>query len=340
MKLWFGLGLLVGLLAIIGIGTTNLWYQQADSGSLTDALLNLREQREVLLAGPLRQTAAPAQQPLALTVAGILAETNRHRAEAGLPALTLDTTLSQAAQNKVNDMFAGQYFEHVSPSGVGPSDVVDAVGYDYARVGENLALGIYQDDADLVQAWMDSPGHRENMLKPGFSEIGLAASPGQFEGHRTWLAVQTFALPLSACPEVDLTLQQKIDADQAAIVASNSDLETRLAEIEQERLALSDLVDDISSLIEQGNAKIAEGNAVAQESGNEAAQPLWDEGTALHEQARTKQDEHTARQADFNNVVATYNADVDAQREDSDELESLIAQVNQQVRAFNACLEE
>ena len=334
MRILLLLGLMV--LVVSGFGLIQL-SRPTTPASFTKTLETLQAQREVLTGGPLRQTGSPAPEPAALTVAGILAETNRHRAEAGLPALTLNESLSQAAESKVTDMFAGQYFEHVSPSGQGPEDLVETVGYEYLRVGENLALGSYASDAELVEAWMDSPGHRENILKPGFSEIGLAASPGQFEGHHTWLAVQTFALPLTACPEVDTALQHRLEADQAAIVTQNSDLEARLADIEQERAALRDLANDVTDLAQHGNATIAEGNLVAQEQGNEAAQPLWDAGAALQEEAEVQQDEYASRQATFNDTIATYNADVDAHEADRAALADLVEQLNQQIRAFNAC---
>lgn len=179
----------------------------------------------------------PLRNPLtgrgeALSIEGVLEWTNAHRADAGRPPLALNDTLNIVADAKLRDMFAEQYFAHISPDGTGPSDLVDDAGYDYLAVGENLALGTYDDDKDLVQAWMDSPGHRENLLASQFSEIGIAVGRGQFEGHTTWLAVQTFARPASDCTAPDETLSARITANKSKLETMTQDAKARLTEIE------------------------------------------------------------------------------------------------------------
>lgn len=150
-----------------------------------------------------------------LTVDGIILWTNQQRRLNGdLSKLSPNGQLSVAAHAKVQDMFDNQYFDHYSPAGLGPSDFIDGANYEYIKTGENLALGNFDDDQDLVQAWMDSPGHRENMLTPNFTEIGVAVAKGQLEGETTWLAVQVFGRPLSACPQVDDKLKTTIDSNQ------------------------------------------------------------------------------------------------------------------------------
>src|SRR6185369_15716694 len=118
----------------------------------------------------------------------------------GLPALKENALLDKAAKKKLDDMFAQQYFEHINPQGKGPSDLAKSVGYDYIAIGENLALGNFKNDAELVQAWMDSPGHRANILNKQYTEIGVAVGQGTYEGKKTWLAVQEFGRPTSSCP--------------------------------------------------------------------------------------------------------------------------------------------
>ena len=76
-----------------------------------------------------------------LTISGILAQTNKERAAKKLGTLKLNTNLNSSAQKKLEDMFANQYFEHVSPAGVDVTDLVRKAGYEYIVVGENLALG-------------------------------------------------------------------------------------------------------------------------------------------------------------------------------------------------------
>ena len=96
-------------------------------------------------------------------------------------------------------MFEKEYFEHKSPSGIGASDIAHDVGYEFILVGENIALGNFDGDEALVQAWMDSPGHRANILNKRYTEIGIAAEKGLYQGKMMWLAVQIFARPMSLC---------------------------------------------------------------------------------------------------------------------------------------------
>jgi uncharacterized protein YkwD len=170
-------------------------------------LENLKQQ--VLTGGALRGTEnAPDAY---LTRAGTINFTNQARQNNGnLPALTENQKLDQDAQNKLKDMFARQYFEHVSPDGKGPADQAATVGYQYVIIGENLALGNFKNDAALVEAWMNSPGHRANILNVKYQEIGVAVGKGAFEGKTVWLAVQEFGKPLSSCPAIDQNLKNQI----------------------------------------------------------------------------------------------------------------------------------
>lgn len=155
-----------------------------------------------------------------LTENGIIEETNLRRQQNGLPPLSISLKLSASAENKVNDMFIRQYFEHQSPTGEGPSDLADVVGYDYLLVGENLALGNYESDKILVDAWMNSPGHRENILNPKYKEIGVAIKFGNYDGSQVWMAVQEFGRPASDCPAPSEILETEIN--------NNKDIATEL----------------------------------------------------------------------------------------------------------------
>ena len=177
------------------------------------------------VSGTLRSTARVPDTML--TRPGVLAWTNSARAKEGLVALTEHPTLDIVAEQKVADMFSRQYFEHNAPTGEGVADLVRGVGYEYIVVGENLALGDYKDDERLVAAWMASPGHRANILHSRFSEIGIAVGKGIFEGRTTWLAVQTFALPASACPMPDSGLKTRITEHTLLLDALSGDLENR-----------------------------------------------------------------------------------------------------------------
>jgi uncharacterized protein YkwD len=152
-----------------------------------------------------------------LTEAGVLEFTNSERINAQLKTFTSNQKLSDIAERRLQDMFAKQYFEHVSPEGTSASTEADVVGYEYVSIGENIALGNFDNDQVIVQAWMDSPGHRANILSPKFTEIGIAVGRGEFEGKATWIGVQIFGKPLTACPAVSATLRKSIEADENKI---------------------------------------------------------------------------------------------------------------------------
>ncbi|MBI3231678.1 MAG: hypothetical protein HYZ51_01190 [Candidatus Doudnabacteria bacterium] len=181
--------------------------QITDSIKSGEAIENIKT--EVFTPGGLR--AKIEAKSAYLTARGVIELTNEERTLVGRLPLKENKLLNQAAAAKAKDMFAAQYFEHISPLGKGPSDLAKDAGYVYIMVGENLALGNYKDDAALVDAWMNSRGHRANILNAKFTEIGVAVLKGTFEGKSTWLAVQEFGKPASDCPKVDEFLKQQID---------------------------------------------------------------------------------------------------------------------------------
>ncbi len=121
----------------------------------------------------------------------LVSMTNQERAQNGVASLNTNQALTNAAQAKVNDMFANQYFAHNSPSGKTPWDFIHEAGYNFTYAGENLAIG-YFDATDLMNAWMNSPSHRENILNPNFQDIGIAVVAGTYEGVDTIIAAQEF----------------------------------------------------------------------------------------------------------------------------------------------------
>jgi len=147
-----------------------------------------------------------------LTVVGIFEFTNVERKKGGLATLAFDKSLSTIAQKRLDDMFLNQYFEHVSPTGSSAGSLAEDIGYEYIAIGENIALGNFENDAVLVQAWMDSPGHRANIVSTKYSLLGIAVGKGVYQGRTTWIGVQIFGKPLSACPSVSATLKEEIAA--------------------------------------------------------------------------------------------------------------------------------
>ena len=108
-----------------------------------------------------------------LSVDALIASMNRERITRGLRPLHVNQSLSLAAGDRVRDMLAQHYFSHVSPAGVDPFTWVDRRGYDYSEIGENLAVG-YATADDVVNGWMHSSGHRDNILRSAFAEVGIA----------------------------------------------------------------------------------------------------------------------------------------------------------------------
>ncbi|MBP6931131.1 MAG: CAP domain-containing protein [Candidatus Pacebacteria bacterium] len=163
-----------------------------------------------------------------LTVGGILNSTNVFRKDTSdLPPLSLNKKLNTSAEIKVKDMFEKQYFEHNSPGGKGVGDLGNQVGYEYIVIGENLALGNFKDNYDLVKAWMDSPGHRANILNSKYTEIGIAVGQGKYNGRNVWMAVQHFGTPKSLCPSIDKVLDTAISLNQKKIDNYQKELDTQ-----------------------------------------------------------------------------------------------------------------
>lgn len=98
--------------------------------------------------------------------------TNQERAKNGLPALKVDLTLSKMAREKSRDMSANGYFSHTSPTYGSPFDMMKKYGISYRYAGENIAMG-QRTPEEVVKAWMNSEGHRKNILSPNFNYIGV-----------------------------------------------------------------------------------------------------------------------------------------------------------------------
>jgi uncharacterized protein YkwD len=174
-----------------------------------------------------------SSQSSILSVAGILKWTNEERTMLSGEALTLNSSLNTVAETKLRDMFEKQYFEHISPSGKNVDDLAKDAGYTFVIIGENLALGNFKDDKDLVAAWMASPGHRANILNFKFKEIGIAVGNGLFEGKKQWLAVQTFGSSLANCPDPNQTLKQNVESNKYQVDEMNKDIQARKYWIDQ-----------------------------------------------------------------------------------------------------------
>ncbi|MEU4077760.1 CAP domain-containing protein [Streptomyces venezuelae] len=102
----------------------------------------------------------------------VIALVNQERAKAGCGPLTANATLARAAQGHSDDMAARDFFDHTNPDGADPGDRVTAAGYPWSTYGENIAMGQSSPES-VMEAWMNSPGHRANILNCSFKEIGI-----------------------------------------------------------------------------------------------------------------------------------------------------------------------
>jgi hypothetical protein len=179
------------------------------------------------------------------------------REQNGLADLKENTKLDLAAAAKANDMFKNQYFEHASPLGVDPGGLVQNSGYDYIIVGENLILGNFSSEKEVVQNWMESPGHRANILNNRYTEIGAAIIKGTYKGENAWIGVQEFGLPLSSCVQPDAGLKNQIDSDKTQLDVLSLQIDEKKAQIENvnpRSAVYNQMVDDYNQLVTQYNS--------------------------------------------------------------------------------------
>lgn len=137
---------------------------------------------------------------VAAVISAVLVDlANEDRTELSLPELKTNPLLTQAAQAKANDMAAKGYFSHSTPEGYDSWHWFRQAGYDYRFAGENLAVN-FSDSSEVEAAWMASPTHRDNIVSPRYTEIGIATAVGTYQGRETVFVVQMFGMPKDAAP--------------------------------------------------------------------------------------------------------------------------------------------
>ena len=128
-------------------------------------------------AKPAPATPATPATPTAPTTIGAYEQqvvdlANKERAAVGLPALKVNTKLSSVAEKKAEDLRDKNYFAHQSPTYGSPFDMMKKFGISYSSAGENIAKG-QKTPADVMNGWMNSPGHKANILNSSYTEIGV-----------------------------------------------------------------------------------------------------------------------------------------------------------------------
>jgi uncharacterized protein YkwD len=127
----------------------------------------------------------------------VVQQTNALRRERGLPPLALNTQLSRSAQTYTKAMATQDFFSHTGADGSTWQQRILATGYDFSSAAENLAIGYATPDR-VIQGWMNSPGHRDNMLSVQVQEIGvgyfyLDPDPGRITSYHYW--AESFGTP-------------------------------------------------------------------------------------------------------------------------------------------------
>jgi uncharacterized protein YkwD len=234
--------------------------KQVQKVQTTDIGLVINQASKELLTPP-PLTAYKNTDSAILLQSKIITETNLQRQQnGGLPVLIENEKLNEAAAAKAGDILAKQYFEHVSPSGVGPGELAQKYGYDYIVEGENLILGNFSSEKEVVQDWMNSPGHRANILNNRYTEIGVAIIKGTYKGETVWVGVQEFGLPLSSCNQPNIALKNRIDSD-------NSQLDVLLSQIDEGKKQIDSINSNSAAyrqMVVNYNAMVEQYNSLAQ----------------------------------------------------------------------------
>jgi|SRR3989344_2087499 len=174
---------------------------------------------------------------------------NEDRSLYKLIPLARNPLLEAVAQEKANDMAKYSYFAHVSPTGITPWYWFTKNRYRFLYAGENLAVN-FSDSSVVNQAWMNSPGHRANILNQQFTEIGIATAEGIYQGRPTTFVAQYFGRPIPS-PVVSFPVAGSVNIARAE---SSEIVEPRVESLTETNLSNQ----PTSSFIAVKNAEIVE----------------------------------------------------------------------------------
>lgn len=166
-----------------------------------------------------------------ITAEDVVVRTNVEREKAGLAPLKVNKALSEAALSKATHMFGNQYWAHTAPDGTQPWSFFKNANYNYSVAGENLARD-FMNAPDMMDAWMNSPTHKANIVSAKYQEIGIAVLNGELNGVETTLVVQFFGTPMSTVPQPQVAAAQT-EADRR--VAGQADVDAQMLTLEQQQ---------------------------------------------------------------------------------------------------------
>jgi len=172
-----------------------------------------------------------------IKVSELLQKTNEYRLKNGKRELILNEKLSLAATEKAKFMFQRNFWAHTSPDGTEPWYFVLNQGYDYSYAGENLARN-FNSSGEVVNAWINSSSHRENLVSDNYDEVGFGIVNGVLDGYETTLVVQFFGRPRNMA-----SLSTKEDQERYILSLNEKSGENKILANQE-----SNMVYDISSI--------------------------------------------------------------------------------------------
>ncbi len=184
-----------------------------------------------------------------ITVSQVVDSTNLLRTGSGSGSLTYNTKLAGAAIAKAQNMFSEGYWAHTSPTGKEPWDFIKSSGYSYKIAGENLARD-FDSTSPMMDAWMNSPTHRANIMNPRYQEIGIAVVDGLLNGVETTLVVQMFGTPDSQAVVKQPSVEVPAAATNTTVRGAEVQQETQQPESQPLEQATSPEPDEINVLAE------------------------------------------------------------------------------------------
>ena len=171
--------------------------------------------------------------------------TNTKRTDLALPTLTRNSVLDAAATLKAQDMAKNSYFSHDSPAGLTPWHWFKEAGYPFVYAGENLAV-YFTDSTEVVDAWMNSPTHRANIVGSQYREIGVGTARGTYDGFETVFVVQMFGTRAIPAPVAAVPVQAIAPSAPLAIATDSTSQDDVAVPTGAQPLVAGEMTDVIS----------------------------------------------------------------------------------------------
>lgn len=208
-----------------------------------------------------------------ITIENLLKSHNEYRRSMNLGELRLSSLLNISAQKKADAMLSNSCWSHYCPPGKSPWEFFDEASYSYIYAGENLAEGFYRMDS-LMQAWINSKTHRDNMEKPEFAEVGFAIVNGSYLNNpNNILVVVHFGARVdsSILPQENPILEIVSPNNNSTLDSSSVDLSGKAEGIDTVRVFNNNVL--------QGNASISGGIFTYRLNLTEGSNTLWVDGS-------------------------------------------------------------